>query len=387
MEQCYEKMREFIEKNQQQMLGLWEELVNIDSGTGDKAGVDRVVAVLRREMEHAGIACRTVPMERAGDFLIGEWNAGAPGAPVVFLGHTDTVFTAGAAAQRPFYMDEAGYAHGPGCLDMKGGLVAGLYAVKALAAAGFAGRPVKLLYLGDEENQHGNSHGVQVLRAECAGGAAAFNFETSDPDDTLVVGRKGGAIVTVSVTGRSAHSGFAPQEGRSAILEMAHKIVAMEALNDIPRGKLVNVGVIKGGSGENVIPDFCTVNLGIRFPTNAIREEIMADLRAIAAKCTVPDTTATVEVKTVLGCMEPTDKVRALFESVRQTAVRCGYGQIGSKVVSGCSDSYIPIEEGVPTLCGFGCQGTGNHSEGESAQVQSLFDRAFLAAAAVWDLA
>ena len=151
MQEIYKTIQRYIGSQREPMTALWEELVNTESGVRQIAGVNAVRDILRREMERAGISTRVVPMENAGDFLIGEWNLESGKAPVLLIGHMDTVFSEGAAAANPFRIDEAGMAHGPGVLDMKGGLVVALYAVKALMEAGWKERPVKFLLAGDEE--------------------------------------------------------------------------------------------------------------------------------------------------------------------------------------------------------------------------------------------
>ncbi|MGT2713927.1 peptidase dimerization domain-containing protein [Streptococcus pluranimalium] len=109
-------------------------------------------------------------------------------------------------------------------------------------------------------------------------------------DDAIVVSRKGGGIVDIEVTGVAAHSGHDPEKGRSAILELAHKIIAIEALNDILRGKLLNCGKIIGDTGDNVVSDKATVSVGIRYDSMAMRQEILDDLKTIVARATIPDT-------------------------------------------------------------------------------------------------
>jgi glutamate carboxypeptidase len=193
-------------------------------------------------------------------------------------------------------------------------------------------------------------------------------------------------VVTIEVFGVSAHAGVAPEKGRSAILEAADKVRKLEALNDVSRGKLVNVGLISGGSGENVIADYCRLNMGIRFPSLAIKEELFSDIQRITREAAVPDTTATMTVQTLLDSMDHTDGVKALFAKLQATARRCGYGEIEGTTSSGVSDSGTLVACGVPTICGMGPRGFGSHSPEECAVVESMFDRSFLVACAVWDL-
>lgn len=386
MELIYEHIRRYIDGQRQAMLSLWEELVNTESGTSQIEGVNAVCGILRREMERAGIHTRVNHIDNAGDMLIGEWNTESEKAPLLLIGHMDTVFKEGAAAQNPFRIDENGMAHGPGVLDMKAGLVIALYAVKALIEAGFAERPIKFIFASDEENLHMRSNAKEVFAAEAVGALAAFNFETGYLDNRFVVGRKGGGPVAIHIHGVASHSGIAPEKGRSAVLEAAHKIVEIEAQNDIARGRLMNCGMVTGGLGENTIPDSCTIRIGIRFPNMAVRDEIFEILRRATEKNTVPDTTAELDLSRVMQCMDTTDGVMALFGHLKKTAADCGFGEIGCFRVGGLSDSGITVACGVPTVCGMGVRGEGNHTPGEYAEVESLYQRCILAACAAYTL-
>lgn len=382
MERIYEQIRRYIDEQRRPMLALWEELVNTESGSRQIEGVNTVCGILRREMEAAGIHTRTVPMENAGDMLVGEWNMESGKAPLLLIGHMDTVFKEGAARENPFRVDEEGMAHGPGVLDMKPGLVMALYIVKALAAIGWRERPVKFIFAGDEENLHMFSNTKEVFAKEAEGALAAFNFETGYRNNHFVVGRNGGGPVRITVHGVAAHSGLAPEKGRSAVLEAAHKIVEIESRNDIARGRLINCGMVSGGIGENTIPDSCVIRIGVRFKSMAVGQEIFDILQKAADHSTVPDTTAELDLSCVMQCMDTTDGVTALFAHLKRTAADCGFGEIGCFHSDSLSDSGITVAAGVPTVCGMGPWGEGNHTPSEYANVESFYQRCVLAACA-----
>ncbi len=386
MEQIYDQIRRYIDGHRKPMLTLWEELVNTESGSRQLEGVEAVCNIVRRELEGAGVKTRTIPMEDAGSVLVGEWNNGSTKAPLLFIGHMDTVFKEGAAKENPFRIDENGFAHGPGVLDMKAGLVIAIYAIRALADAGFHERPIKCIFAGDEENLHMLSNAKEVMGAEAVGAIAAFNFETGYMDNRFVIGRKGGGPVKITVHGIASHSGIAPEKGRSAILEAAQKIIQIEQINDIPRGRLVNCGKVTGGMGENTIPDTCQINIGIRFPTTEIKNEILDALQAIVEHNTVPDTWAEMDTSRLMNCMDTTDGVLKLFDHLKKTALDIGFGEIEGFQVGGLSDSGITVACGVPTVCGMGARGEGNHTPQEYAEVESLFQRCILAACAAYTL-
>lgn len=386
MEQIFEQIRRYIDGNRKPMLALWEELVNTESGSRQLEGVEAVCNILRRELENAGVQTRVIPMENAGDVLVGEFNSDSPKAPLLFIGHMDTVFKEGAAQENPFRIDENGFAHGPGVLDMKAGLVIAIYAIKALADAGFQERPIKCIFAGDEENLHMFSDAKAAMEAEAVGALAAFNFETGYMDNRFVVGRKGGGPIRLTVHGVASHSGIAPEKGRSAVLEAAYKVQALEAYNDFARGRLINCGKITGGIGENTIPDQCTINIGIRFPTSEIKNEILDKLTEVTQHSTVPDTWAELDTSRLMNCMDTTDGVMALFGHIKRTAQGCGFGKVDCFQVGGLSDSGITVACGVPTVCGMGARGEGNHTPNEYADVESMFQRCILAACAAYTL-
>lgn len=185
MEQIYTQIRQYIDENRQPMLNLWRDLVNTESGTLQIDGVNAVCSILRREMENAGIHTRVRAIQNSGDMLIGEWNPGSSKAPLLLIGHMDTVFKEGAAKENPFRVDENGMAHGPGVLDMKAGLVMALYTVKALDSVDWKERPIKFIFASDEENLHMRSDAKEIFAEEAAGALAAFNFETGSHGQPL----------------------------------------------------------------------------------------------------------------------------------------------------------------------------------------------------------
>ncbi len=380
MKNEYNLLKVFIDEHKKDMLELWKTIVNTESGSRQIDGVNKVCSILKKVMEDSGVTTRIVEMKNAGNVLIGEWNFESNEKPLLFIGHMDTVFKEGAATDNPFRIDDDGNAHGPGCLDMKAGLVMGIYVLKALQSIGFNSRPIKFIYVGDEENLHIFSNAAEIIKREAKGALAAFNFETGYLDDRLVVGRKGGGIIELKVHGIASHSGIAPEKGRSAIVEAAHKIIEIESQNDIPSGRLMNAGLVEGGIGENTIPDTCTIKIGIRFPSQKIRDEIFGIINKAAKHTTVADTTAEVNVKMFMDPMENTDGVNALFTHIKRTAEESGYGNIDSFTVGGVSDSGATVCAGVPTVCAMGPRGQGNHTVNEFANVESFYERTYLAA-------
>ncbi len=386
MRQVYEAVRKSVGENKGRMIALLEKIVNIDSGSTNIAGVEAVCEILRQEMEDIGMDTRVIPSEGAGPVLIGERRGEAGKRPLLFIGHMDTVFEDGEAEANPFRIDEEGLAHGPGVLDMKGGLVIALFAVRALRDIGYTGRPVKCIFVGDEEKLHMFSKAKDIIISELAGAEGAFNFEVGYRHDGLVVGRKGGGIVDVTVQGVAAHSGLAPEKGRSAVTEMCHKVIELESKRDIARGKLINCGMVSGGIGENTVPGEAKISIGIRFPSLAVRDEILEDIRSAAEHVHIEGTRAQMSVRMMMESMDTTAEVMGLFEHIQKVAGECGYGDVHPFTVGGVSDSGVIVANGVPAVCGMGAKGEGCHTKDEYAVADSLVDRAVLAACAAYAL-
>jgi glutamate carboxypeptidase len=368
----------FIDEHKQEMLSLWQELVNMESGSSNKAGIDAVAVKLQKVLDGEGAATRIVEFEKAGNMLIGEIGGlQRPKAGVIFMGHMDTVFGEGTVAKRPFTIKD-GKAYGPGVLDMKGGIVAFLYAIKALNAAGYNKRPIKILLAGDEEVAHANSNAAELLIEESKGYAAAFNCETGFVDDGIVVGRKGTVLFTLEVKGVAAHAGNDPENGRNAILELSHKVIAIQNLTDRENGTTFNVGIIQGGTVPNAVPDYAKIVVDVRYTDPAMLPQITRQIIEIAAKNHVEGTMTTVASGLGIKPMQTTNGVKQLFSLVKKTYEANGWGTPYEKQVGGGSDSAYTVLAGVPTVCAMGVKGGRNHSPEEYAVVETLFERAKL---------
>lgn len=376
VEAMREKAWAAIDADHENMLELWKELVNVDCGTANKAGVDSVAKKLEAILQGLGFKTRQVQFAKAGNMLIGE--LGDMTKPFVILtGHMDTVFKDGTAAERPFTIKE-GKAYGPGCLDMKGGIVIFLSALKALLAQGYKEHPLKVILAGDEENGHANSNADEVFMSESKGAFAAFNFETGFEDGGLVVERKGVWQFTLEAYGRSAHVGNDPENGRSAIMEICHKAIDVNALTDWETGCTFNVGIIEGGTVSNAVPAYAKIKCDMRYNDYKYVAEMKKKVQAIADKQYVPDTKTVFTSLTEFRNMQQVAGTQTLFELVRAAAVEMGLPAPTPKAVGGGSDSAYTTAVDVPTICAMGVQGARNHTAEEYAVVSTLFDRAKL---------
>lgn len=369
----------YIDDHKAQMMDLWQDLVNQDSPASYREGVDLVAKRVFKELEEAGASTR---WDEEGKALIAE-IPGDSRAPVLLLGHIDTVFPVGEAARRPFTV-EGSRVTGPGALDMKGGVAVMLSALKALHSAGFSGRPLKVILVSDEEIAHNGSKATVMLQREARGCAACFNCETGYEDNSLVIGRKGGAVFKAAVHGIAAHAGNNPRQGRSAIWEMAKKIDDIQNMTDWDKGITFNVGTIKGGTVSNAIPGYCEVEGDIRFQDPDISPFVKEELLKVLNHTYMEGTkTELLLYHEGMLPMKMTEENRKLFEFVKKTGEENGIPVSEGKLVGGGSDSGYVVYAGVPTVCAMGVKGRFNHTRDEYALKDSLFERAKLLGAVI----
>jgi glutamate carboxypeptidase len=355
------------------MLALLEELVNIDSGSYDKPGVDAVGTRIAAFLAGEGIPVTTIPVEGYGDALKAEVaGSGGGNRPVVLMGHRDTVFPKGEVARRPFHVAD-GRAYGPGVADMKAGLVMNAFVLAAYHRAG--GAPVPLVGLFTSDEEIGSPACRPIIEETARGARAVLNSEPGRPTGNVVTGRKGGVFMQLEVLGKAAHSGGNYADGRSAILELAHKTVAFHAITDLARGITVNVGLVSGGQSVNTVAPRATCEIDLRYVTPPDRTEAMDRIAAIVAASTVPDTTAHLTIKGEFLPLVQDEGARALFETYARASAGLGR-PVEGEFAGGCADSGFTASVGCPTLCAVGPVGGKAHSPEEYLEVGSLVPRA-----------
>lgn len=355
------------------MLALLGELVNIDSGSYDKPGVDAVGARIAAFLAGEGITVTTIPVEGYGDALKAEVaGSGGGNRPVVLMGHRDTVFPKGEVSRRPFHVAD-GRAYGPGVADMKAGLVMNAFVLAAYHRAG--GAPVPLVGLFTSDEEIGSPACRPIIEETARGARAVLNSEPGRPTGNVVTGRKGGVFMQLEVLGKAAHSGGNYADGRSAILELAHKTVAFHAITDLERGITVNVGLVSGGQSVNTVAPRATCEIDLRYVTPSDRAEAMDRIAAIVSTATVPGTKAHLTIKGEFLPLVQDEGARALFETYAQVSAGLGRPVVG-EFAGGCADSGFTASVGCPTLCAVGPVGGKAHSPEEYLEVGSLVPRA-----------
>jgi glutamate carboxypeptidase len=363
--------RQWLATQQPRMLALLEELVNTDSGSYDKPGVDRVGARISAFMAEEGINGEVFAKEAAGD--VRRFRVGGPGnRPVVLMGHMDTVFPRGEAARRPFAIMD-GRAYGPGVCDMKAGLVINAFALAAYRRFGGNQPPLVGLFTSDEEIGSPASRGD--IETTATGALAVLNSEPGRPTGAVVSGRKGGIFLVMDVTGKAAHSGANHQDGRSAIGALAAKITALHGLTDYGKGITCNVGLISGGQSVNTVAPDARCEIDLRYVKNADRIALMAAVEAIVAREDVPGTSARLTVKGEFLPLEETPVNKDLLKVYQAASAALGM-DVKAEFTGGCADSGFTSAVGAPTVCATGPVGGRAHSPDEFMVVETMVPRA-----------
>jgi glutamate carboxypeptidase len=361
-----------------EMEALLRRLVNIDSNSFDKAGTDAVGDAIAEVLEADGIAVARMPKSGFGDVLRAEVPGREANSHALLMGHRDTVFKTGTVAARGYSRD-GDLAFGPGVADMKAGLVANIFALRAIKAAGGLPFPVVALFTADEEI--GSPTGRAEIENAARGARAVFNSEPGRVSGNVVTGRKGGGSFHITVSGRAAHSGVNHKEGASAIEALARKIVRLHALTDYAAGITTNVGVIKGGNTHNTVAPWAEAELDVRFVTLEQRAQIVSEIENIIRAEDVPGTRADIKPVAMFLPLER-EHSEALFAIYKGAAARIGFAVEG-EFTGGCADSGFTAALGVPTLCGLGPVGGKAHTDEEFCRLDTLLPRTQALAAAL----
>jgi len=364
------------ERLRPEQLRLLEQVVNIDSGTGDVEGGRRIAAILSDRMQALGMSVERHDAEAPGlpENLVGVLK-GAGKARILLIGHLDTVFEPGAAATRPFRMD-ADKAYGPGVGDEKAGVVQALMALQILKDIGF--RDFATLTLLVESSEERGSPGTRALIGRLlADTDVELNLEPGQEPDAVTVWRKGSNNFHIDVTGKAAHAGVAPQDGRNAALELLHQLQGLESLPTTGDGITANVTLMRAGARYNIIPEAASATLNVRIRQKSDGDKVAALLAANARNIRVPDTRVAIRRETSYPPLPSNPATDAL--AARARAIYTGLGMaLGTGGSGGASESALAAEAGVPALDGLGPTGGGYHSEDEYINLGSVTPRLYL---------
>ena len=345
--------------------------VESESPTRNKAAVNRMLDLIVADLD--GLP---VKVERLGgrdgyaDML--KLRAGAGDAPgILVLSHIDTVHPIGTLAGALPFRRDGDRLYGPGLYDMKGGAYLAFDAFRAVARAGSARLPIVYLFTPDEEV--GSPISREVIEAEARRARYVLVTEPARDGGKVVTSRKGVGRFEVTATGVPAHAGGSHRKGRSAIKEMAHQILAIEAMTDYTRGVTTTVGMISGGTAPNVIPQHGHISVDLRVRDAATGREF--EERILGLKSVDPD----VKLKVTGGMNRPpfekTAAIDALLRQAQALARDIGFVLADTIMTGGGSDGNFTAALGVPTLDGLGIDGDGAHTEWEHGYISSIEPR------------
>ena len=365
-------------------LDVWEDVCNLESPTDCKEGVDAVGRYFAAKGREFGWKVEILPQAVSGDVVILTMNPDAPDQPIALSGHIDTVHPVGSFGTPAAHRDKTKI-YGPGVTDCKGGAVAALYAMDALARCGFTDRPVMLLLQSDEEKGSALS-GYSTIRSICekAQNAAAFlNCEPSSAGQAILT-RKGILRYEFAIRGKAAHSADCAN-GANAIAEAAHKILALEAMKDCA-GLTCNCGVISGGTVANVVAEECRFIADIRFATAKEMEQARQTVQRVAGETHVPGCVCTVTEVSRRPAMEKVEKNVDLLRRMNEIFTETGLPTLQASSGAGGSDAAYTTLAGIPCVDSVGTEGGGIHSIHEYGTLESMRTTAQRLAVTVWKL-
>lgn len=352
------------------------EWVGIESPSHDAAAVNDMADRVQHDMAGIGAHIERMPgIDGFGDILKTRTPWGGDGPGILVLSHIDTVHPVGSIDDILPVRREEDHVYGPGIYDMKAGAYLAYYAYRHLVRMGLeTPLPITFLYVPEEEV--GSPTSRDIIEREALSNKYVLVTEPAREGGKIVTSRKGVADFHLTVKGRPAHAGARHEDGRSAIKEMAKQILRLEEMTDYDRGVTLNVGMIEGGTGINVVPAQCIAHVDMRVPDEATAEEMCERLLALTAFD--PD----VELEVSGGMNRPAykkdDKIAALFDHAKTLAAEIGFELEDVVMTGGGSDGNFTAALGVPTLDGLGADGYGAHSDYEHIYYSSLEPRAQL---------
>jgi len=367
-----------------EMFALLERLVCIQSGTFNKKGVDRVGRAIEEYLADLPLNCKRIAQDQFGDHLVFTTPAADLDTKknILITGHMDTVFPEDTNFN--WYREDAGKVYGPGVIDMKGGLVVIMFALRALADAGLLEQiPLVVLFNSDEET--GSPTSTPLIEELSAHACCALVTECGGTEGQVVTGRRGKTGYRLDVHGRAGHAAFAGKEKASAVLELCRLVPELEKLNDVDRGQIVNVGMVEGGIGPNTIAEHAWALIDTRYGSSSAGIALQENIRQIT---TTPGTPGTKSKLTVTGrrpVMEQSAANVNLYRIIQQQANILG-SSISDELRQGVSDASNIAGQGVPVVDGLGPMGTHDHSNREYMLKNSLLQRCRLLAATLLEL-
>jgi glutamate carboxypeptidase len=354
------------------------ELVAINSFTENVEGGNRVGEILSELFSIDGLEPTLVPSatgKYASHLVVSSTWTNRGEAPIALVGHLDTVFPPGTFEG---FRRDGDLARGPGVLDMKGGLVVVLWALRALSAAGaLTSLPgLRVVVVADEEV--GSPEGRSIIQSSIEGAQGALVFEAGRKGDLIITRRKGTGALNIVAHGKAGHAGNAHKESVNALWALAKIIDRMQRLTDYGRGVTVNVGKVTGGTSKNTVPDLAEAFVDFRYETSAEGEALVEAVRRAAAECAAEVPGSRIEVHGGIGRppLERSEASARLTEAYGACARQSGLGAGEAGLIGGGSDASTSSAMGIASIDGLGPRGIGFHTHDEQIEIATLVQKA-----------
>lgn len=344
-----------------------------ESPTSSPESVARMVSLIGEQARAAGLKVEKTDLgPGVGPLLYATNRAAGDTRPgILVLGHSDTVHPIGTLQDNPCRI-EGDRLYGPGSYDMKAGMYLALAALSALARPGSTQLPVDFLVVPDEET--GSHASRPYIERHAANAKYCLVCEPARPNGgRCVTARKGTGMLRLNVKGRPAHAGVQHENGRSAIREMAHQILALENMTDYERGITVNVGLISGGTATNTVPGQCRCVVDFRIPDMEAAEYMLQRIRGL--RPVGPDTELEIDVEVNRPPMVRNEAALDLLRRAQALAREAGFDLEEAPPTGGGSDANFTSAMGVPSLDGLGADGDGAHTLHEYILISTLETR------------
>jgi glutamate carboxypeptidase len=378
-----ETLREYFADRQNEMIASTRALVETESPSGDEAGSVAVVSLLAAVADSIPqVKVEVISAGNYGRHLRVTAFADAPEpAPIMMLGHSDTVHSRGSIVERPWRV-VGNKAYGPGVFDMKANCVLALEVIRAFSQIDpQPKRPVVLLLTCDEET--GSASGRPLVEAEAKRASSVLVLEPSGSGGRAKTGRKGTGMFSLEARGVAAHAGLDPDKGASAVLELARQTERLHAFNGKAGGISVNVGVFRGGTLSNVVAAEARAEIDVRFTSAAETDFIQNEILKLRPFDDRVQLTLTGGVNR--PPLERTEKVLELYERARAIARGLDF-DLGETQVGGASDGNFAAAVGASVLDGLGIAGDGAHATHEHILLDDIPRRGALIAALIASL-
>ena len=356
------KILNYIEQHREQILSDVMLLIKTEAPSSDIEGLTEVRKVLKQLIvDRTGVLAEEIEVDSGRNVLY----LPSDQKSIVLMGHYDTVHPVG---KLPVVLEE-NTLKGPGVLDMKTGLVMGIWLYKMMKDFKLD-CPVSLLFNGDEEIGSRDSKHILVQKASNA--RCALILEPAVENGDLKTGRKGAMSCVIQMHGKASHAGNNPLAGINAIEEMAHHVIALQKLNDHEAGTTVNVGKISGGTVSNVVPDLCEITVDLRYKTLSEKQRItkaIEDIELVNQKVI-----RKISFSDGSDPMEQTYQNIALYEQMKECASSFGV-ELNHQFVGGASDGNRISHLGLPILDGMGAVGKGIHALDEQIDLKRTLEK------------